>query len=39
MIRIDYFFVNEELKSKVKSAGILNDVMGSDHAPVFVEIK
>ena len=37
--RIDYFYVNEELKSKVKSAGILSEVMGSDHAPVFLEIK
>ena len=32
--RLDYFFVNEEFKDKIKSAGILNDVMGSDHCPV-----
>lgn len=37
--RIDYFYVNEELKAKVKSAGILSEVMGSDHAPVVLEIK
>lgn len=32
--RLDYFFVNKEFKDKVKSAGILNHVMGSDHCPV-----
>ena len=37
--RIDYFYVNEELKSKLKSTGILSEVMGSDHAPVVLEIK
>ncbi|MFI5240458.1 MAG: exodeoxyribonuclease III [Candidatus Saccharimonadia bacterium] len=32
--RIDYFLISKSLKSKVKSAGILGEVMGSDHAPV-----
>ncbi len=36
--RIDYFFVSESLKSKIKSAFILKDVMGSDHCPVGIEI-
>lgn len=36
--RIDYFIVSDELESKVVSAGILDEVMGSDHAPVFLEI-
>lgn len=36
--RIDYFFVNEEFSSKVKSASIHADVMGSDHCPVGIEI-
>jgi len=36
--RIDYFFVSEKLKNKVKSAEILPEVLGSDHCPVFVEI-
>lgn len=32
--RIDYFCVNEEKQSQVKSAGILKEIMGSDHCPV-----
>lgn len=35
--RIDYFFVSEKLKKKIKKAEILSEVMGSDHCPVFVE--
>jgi len=37
--RIDYFFVSEDLKDKLKSAFILNQVMGSDHCPVGIEIE
>ncbi len=37
--RIDYFFVDEKHKKNIVSAGILNDVMGSDHAPVYVDIE
>ncbi len=37
--RIDYLIVSEELKERVKSAGILENVKGSDHAPVYVEIE
>ncbi len=37
--RIDYFFVSDELKNKVKYAGIIKDETGSDHAPVYVEIS
>lgn len=36
--RIDYFIVSEELKNKVKNAGIMSEVTGSDHAPVFLEL-
>ena len=36
--RLDYFFVNEEIKDKVKSAGILSDIYGSDHCPVTLEL-
>lgn len=32
--RIDYFCVNEEAAPRVKSAGILKDILGSDHCPV-----
>ena len=37
--RIDYFFVSNELKNKVKAAGILKNQEGSDHVPVFLEIN
>ena len=36
--RIDYFFINKESIQKTKQAEILNDVMGSDHCPVILEI-
>ncbi len=32
--RIDYFFVSEELKSKISDAWIETDIFGSDHCPV-----
>ena len=32
--RIDYFFASEDMKNKLESAFILQDVMGSDHCPV-----
>jgi exodeoxyribonuclease-3 len=37
--RIDYFFVNKEFMSNVKNAFIMQDVMGSDHCPVGIDIK
>jgi exodeoxyribonuclease-3 len=37
--RLDYFFVSEELKDKVKAAWIEADIMGSDHCPVGLEIE
>lgn len=37
--RIDYFLVSAKLKSKVKSASILSEVMGSDHCPIVLELK
>lgn len=37
--RIDYFFVSRNLKSKVKDAFILSDVMGSDHCPIGIELE
>jgi len=36
--RIDYFFVSKKLKSKVKSAEIHPDIMGSDHCPVSIKL-
>ncbi|MEX2597607.1 MAG: exodeoxyribonuclease III [Salibacteraceae bacterium] len=37
--RIDYFLVSKNLSSKLKDAFILNEVEGSDHCPVGLEIK
>lgn len=37
--RIDYIFASKKLKSKIKKAGILPKVTGSDHCPVWVEVK
>lgn len=36
--RLDYFYVNEEMKDNVKNATIENEVYGSDHCPVTVEL-
>ena len=36
--RIDYFIVSESIKDKIKEASIYQDVMGSDHCPVGLEI-
>lgn len=37
--RIDYFLVSESLMPRVKKAQILNEIMGSDHCPVLVELE
>ncbi len=36
--RLDYFFVNKEFMSQVKLSYILSDVMGSDHAPIGLDL-
>ncbi len=36
--RIDYVFVTREMLDSVKDAFILNDVMGSDHCPVGIDL-
>jgi exodeoxyribonuclease-3 len=36
--RIDYFLVSEAFVSRVKDAFILNDIFGSDHCPVGIEL-
>lgn len=36
--RIDYFLASERLQEQIKSTDILNDVMGSDHCPIMVEL-
>lgn len=37
--RIDYFLIDEKLKSNIKSASIHDQLMGSDHCPIEVELK
>ncbi len=36
--RIDYWLVSQRYKEHLKGAGIFKDIMGSDHAPVWMEI-
>lgn len=36
--RIDYFVVSDRLRPLIKDAFILNDVMGSDHCPVGIDV-
>ncbi|PID57231.1 exodeoxyribonuclease III [candidate division KSB3 bacterium] len=37
--RIDYFFVNEHFRHRLKDAFILADITGSDHCPLGIEIS
>lgn len=37
--RIDYFFVSESLRNDLKSAEIYENVLGSDHCPVSIELE
>jgi exodeoxyribonuclease-3 len=36
--RIDYNFINNNIKDKLKDANILSDVIHSDHCPICIEI-
>ncbi|WP_338603760.1 exodeoxyribonuclease III [Sulfolobus tengchongensis] len=37
-LRLDYCLVSEEIKDRIKNADILVEVLGSDHAPVILEL-
>lgn len=37
--RLDYLLISESLKNRLKDAVILNEIEGSDHCPVGVELK
>ena len=37
--RLDYFFVNDDLKKYFKKVDILDNVFGSDHCPILLELK
>lgn len=36
--RIDYFLTSESLQNKIVAADIKTDIMGSDHAPISLEV-
>lgn len=36
--RIDYFYVSEDLKGKIINAQIHNDITGSDHCPISLDL-
>jgi len=36
--RIDYFFIDKKLIKKVKGIGTLQNYLGSDHCPIYLEI-
>jgi exodeoxyribonuclease-3 len=36
--RIDYFFTDEALSERVIDSGMLSDIQGSDHCPIYLEI-
>ncbi len=37
--RLDYFFVGEELRDRLRAARIHSAVLGSDHCPVELELS
>ena len=37
--RIDYFFISENLKKRLKGAHIFPQIMGSDHCPIAIDIQ
>ncbi|MCS3924931.1 exodeoxyribonuclease III [Methanosalsum natronophilum] len=37
--RIDYFFVNSQLKDNIKNAYIMPEVNGSDHCPIGLDVQ
>lgn len=37
--RIDYFLVSDRIKEKIKEAYIYDNIMGSDHCPIGLEIE
>ena len=37
--RIDYFIVSESMKDRISGAEIHNEIFGSDHCPVELDLK
>ena len=38
-MRLDYFLISEQLKESVGHSKIYNDVIGSDHCPIYLELE
>ena len=36
--RLDYFIISDDLKKELKNSTIMTDVLGSDHAPIMLEL-
>lgn len=36
--RLDYFFADKKIMSKIKDTGTIQNYMGSDHCPIFLEM-
>lgn len=36
--RIDYFMINKSSVHKLKDAGMMSEVMGSDHCPIYIDV-
>lgn len=37
--RIDYFIVSDDIKDKIIDAKIHNEILGSDHCPIELDLK
>jgi exodeoxyribonuclease-3 len=37
--RLDYFFASKEIVPKIIATGMMSDYYGSDHCPIFIDIK
>lgn len=37
--RIDYFFSTPEILESIKETGIITDVFGSDHCPIYIDLE
>lgn len=37
--RLDYFFISSDLDKKIKGVDVLDNILGSDHCPILLELK
>ena len=37
--RIDYFFTTDGLNSRIKESNMMTEIMGSDHCPIYLDLK